>query len=572
MCKSSASTNNTVKSIGFDGIILIISSLFVIASYVYYLYHAKDFLNSDIATEILNGKEMFDRKSIFLTEWYFSTEIFLIRTPFFIALWLFITDSLIGAYILAVTTEIILQTMCFIYMGRRFEFSWKAILLGILVFFGIRTLDTGYYCGIVTSTYATIYMLCFMVLGYYAAQTKGNVKVIDRIVSVLILILAFAFGITSARVLTILFFPLLMYYCIHKIWSTEPLILKNDRILPQMAIWLVVSLVGIIIAEQIIKPLGFGPALYQSKSTLGLVYAFQILLPTLLTEFFHYNPLFPIMEETNIFNFLAINGLLCLVFYIIFLYCIKMMWKKNDKLRITTIGFLLTSLIFLVLVQLILFIKATIQIRYYLYMFVLFAVVFSYVYEDLKHNHVKRMGIVIFMGVFLTTNSISNIIQLPIRLAYNISRVSVWHADEIAKIMEKYGIKLGYALYWDSSNISVLTDCKVEIAGVYGNLKPIRYVSPYRYYKPDLENEKTVFIKINQPIFDEYKNHPTFKLENIWIFDKAVAKEVIKGSFYDIEILIFDHNYFVFPQGHNPKDDYVPQLDSLEYISDILKY
>jgi hypothetical protein len=414
-------------------------------------------------------------------------------------------------------------------------------------------------------------MLSFLVLGYYVTRSKGITNLSDKIVRIIICLMAFVFGVCSFRLFVILFFPLFAVHCILKLWTKEPLSLKNDPIFYEIIIWLALSLLGTLVTLKLIMPLGFGPVEYQSKSTLGLVYIFTKILPTFLTEFFKANPIFYFMTEANLFSLSAINGLLCLVFFVLVIYLIKVSYKNKVGLKNNIYNILLFSLAITVISQFMFMFKSVVQFRYYLLIFVLFSLVYAYSFEELcKTNIVLKKIMLCGLTIFFATNSIYNIKQLDYIKDLNISRVSDWHAEEISNILQKHGVNLGYALYWDSNTITVLTNGKTEIAAVYGNMTPMGYVTPYRYYSPELADTKSAFIRISQPVFDWNKGLPLFEISKPEIFDNAVAKETIKGPFYDIDIFIFDRNYFTFPEGHDPKKDYVPvsEQDMLPFMTE----
>jgi hypothetical protein len=129
---------------------------------------------------------------------------------------------------------------------------------------------------------------------------------------------------------------------------------------------------------------------------------------------------------------------------------------------------------------------------------------------------------------------------------------------EIENSLIRHGVKRAYSLYWNSAVETVLTDGRIEVWGVLGNMKPIRYLTSYQVYSPMLAGEKSAFINVNKPPYSVFENMIQFSVSNIELLNKAVSKEIIPDAEADIEIFYFDHNPFVYPQGHDPSQDYVP--------------
>jgi hypothetical protein len=308
-------------------------------------------------------------------------------------------------------------------------------------------------------------------------------------------------------------------------------------------------------------PLGFGPAKYQIEYTSGLVHIFTTLIPEFIAEFFRFNPVFTATIENNIFTLSFINGLLSFLFFISLGYFLKITWNKNLNIRINIYYIFIFSLGFCLITQLIFFREEIIHLRYYMFMFVIFALISSYAYDDMnKNNKLLKNIFLCLLVVFMVTNSIYNLSQLNLVKIKNSSLITVWNWKKITSILENHGIELAYAMCWDSNSITVLSNGKVEISPVLGDMTPMEYVVPYRNYSPEIKNHKTAFIRINQPIYDDFQYLPQFHISNFDIFEKAVEKIRFMGTFYPIEILIFDKNYFTFPDGHDPKIEYLKQL------------
>jgi hypothetical protein len=439
-------------------------------------------------------------------------------------------------------------------MGKRFSLNAKSIFWGILVFFGIRTYVTGNICGMGSSSYATIHMLTFLVLGYYTACLRNNRNITDKIICYIIIILSFIFGLSSFRMLAILFVPIFIIHISNKIWSKESFSLNGDNLIQEVFVWCAASFIGLVITSKIIMPLGFGPIDYRTDKTPGLQYIVTESIPQFLTELFHNTPIFGIMLDANIFSISAIVGILCFLFFILIIFLFKKTNNTIDNYRHVVYKIVITSLLLILISQIIFYDKILLQLRYYLYIFIFFSFVIMFGFEEILNKNIimKKISMII-LGLFLITNSIYNIEKIPELKNSNYSRISIRHADEISTILKKYDVSLGYSLFWDSNCITVLTNGETEIAAVHENMTPMCYVTPFRYYDNAISEQKTAFIKITQPNIEENSYLPQFDNHDNDILDHAVAKELIKGTFYDIEIYIFDKNFFTFPADYDPR-------------------
>jgi hypothetical protein len=555
---------NLQSAEAIDWILISLAFAAVVISYLINLIYVGLTINSDTATEILLGREMWLQKSLFPKDFYYTTELFLIRTPLFVGLWSFVINDIINAYRFAIVTEVILVTLSLIYFLKSLSLGKKSIALGILIFFGVRTYLSAYFIGMGGSSYATMHITFFLIIGYYANKINNKKTLYEKIFRILIPILALNFGLSSIKMFIVIFFPILFVHFIAKFFAKDPISFKNDSIMFEMVLWIIFYFIGYNITLYVILPKGFGPLYFQSNIAHGITYIVSKSIPAALTEFFHVNPIFTLMIPFKIFSLNFINGFLGLIFIIVAILCLLYSLRKCSIIQ-NKIYFILLFGLFLVLFSLTLFQSSNyLKIRFFIQIYILISLAIASVYEDINYSSLKKgRFFLLFICIFIITNGVYNSLQIGDIENGNISKYASRNFSEIENSFKRHGIKRGYALYWDSSTVTLLTNNRIELVAVKGDMEPNTYMAPYRYYSPEYRDERTAFVRIIQPLNPEIADLPQFKITNYEIFNIALEKEVIyDDSEVSIEIYFYDKNLFTFPVDHDPKSDLLAlQLD-----------
>ncbi|MDR1314128.1 MAG: hypothetical protein LBQ12_10645 [Deltaproteobacteria bacterium] len=541
---------------------LLILAGFVSVGYCYfmYLYRTDELIHADIATEILTGREMFRQKTIFLSQYYHSTEMFLVRSSMFMALWTFLTDDMIATYSLAVATDIALMAFSFAYMARRLGAGPKATAFGILAFFGSRTYVSGLFTGMGGSSYGTMCATVFIVIGYYAASRLGKRNRVDTAMRFVLPVLAFLFGLSSMRFLATVFVPLIAAHAASKLWSRLPSDWRGDRLLGEMLAWTALSAIGAFVTKTFIVPLGFGPFEYQTLAANGLAVIWTEHFPELIKEIASYNPAVRALGGFSPATVAGATGLSCLGFYAACAWGLASTTTAVRPARVAVYRFLLLSLAVATLAMMLLFTDVRfINLRYLVFGYVLMALVAALFYEDLlRSNPAVARAFLCLSSFFFALNSVMNVKDIPAYIASNPSRVVVRHTAEIEAALSRHGIKRAYSLYWNSSVETVLTNARVEVSPVMGNMGPLRYLTNYETYSPERAGDRTAFLMIDLLPDPAFAHLPQFNITNRALLDTCSFKEIIPDPEADIEIMYFDRNPFTFPPGHDPADEYSP--------------
>jgi hypothetical protein len=528
----------------------------VAASYVAYMARIGEILHADIATEILTGLEIARQKTVFLKDWYHSTELFLVRTPLFVALWSLATDGILDAYRLAVATDLAIVIAAFLYMTKRLGAAPKTAALAMLAFFGARTYESGYGTGLGGASYGTMCATVFLILGRCAAARLRKENGLDRAVTAAITFMAFVFGLSSLRFLAVVFLPLLTVHVGMKLWSRLPQAWAGDRMLRLILAWTALSVLGWALTSRLILPRGFGPVDYQSSLANGLGYIASESLPMLLKELFRHNPVFSVTEPFRAFTLEGANGLLCLAFFVSCAKGIAGLSRPLRPARGEASRFLGLSVIAAVTALCLFQLAINLRIRYLVFLYPLLALAAAFRHADLSASRPARgRALLALTAAFCAVNALCNIKALDFWREDNISRVSVRRAGEIEDSLARHGLRRAYSLYWNSSSQTVLTDGRTEIMAVTGGMRPFLYLAPYDAYSPSRAGERTAFVRIDQPVDKELEELPQFKLTGFDVLAKATETEVIPDPTADVVIYYFDHNPFTFPPGHDPRHD-----------------
>ena len=182
------------------------------------LFHYNYRMNSDIASEALLGKEIWERRQLLPDTWYPSTEARVISTPNLAALFYGITADMalsMGLSCCCMTALILFSILFFcsqagIGLGRSLLMVFLSLVLPInFNFLELVYLFAGYY-GIQTAVF-------FFTLGIYADALKT--RKVKYVRAGMCILLALLLGFQGARGILVIYIPLLAvellrFFCI----------------------------------------------------------------------------------------------------------------------------------------------------------------------------------------------------------------------------------------------------------------------------------------------------------------------------------------------------------------------
>ncbi|MCL2864943.1 MAG: hypothetical protein FWE25_05315 [Lachnospiraceae bacterium] len=190
--------------------------LFALIGYIIYINFSYywDFLHSDIAADLAFIREAANTFSLFPEGWAHINEmrfiyITTIAIPFY-----WITSNVHLAYSLAVSLMLLVNVALFHYMLRFQKRSTFAILVGtvvLLIFFSRYNIFSVFSILFINGTLSTHLATVFLTIGVYMRikyKTESGFK-LQKALWIITLLLAFAQGIQSPRMLIVLYAPLL---------------------------------------------------------------------------------------------------------------------------------------------------------------------------------------------------------------------------------------------------------------------------------------------------------------------------------------------------------------------------
>jgi hypothetical protein len=160
--------------------------------------------------------------------------------------------------------------------------------------------------------------------------------------------------------------------------------------------------------------------------------------------------------------------------------------------------------------------------------------------------------------LFVCLNCLQTAREFPSAIEGHNSRFVKRHIPEIEASFMRHGVTNAYSLYWHCSVEDVLTDGRIEVHGLRGDLTPTRYLDSYAAYAPERAGERTAFIRVDLSYDKSLESYGVYNITNPAVLDEAVDVDVIPDPEYDVVIYYFDRNPFVFPPGHDPTGDYEP--------------
>jgi hypothetical protein len=509
----------------YDLFIIVCALVAVACCYFLYLINVEDFIHSDIATDILTGREIFRQKTLFLHNYYHSTEIFILRPSLFMALWTFATDSMLTTFKLAVMTDILVQIVSFIYMVKRLGGGYKPAVLGIVAYFGTRTFVSGEFSGLGNSSYGTMCAIVFVLIGYYASSKLGKMNSTDRYVRLLMPLLAFLYGMSSMRFLATVLIPFVIAHCASKLWSRLPQDWTGDRVLREFLIWTVFCIAGLVVTQVFVVPKGFGPLPFQTLAANGLSVIWSDTLPKLILEIIKFNPIVQVAGEFRFITLPGIVGFLSVIFVVVCVFGLFRTTRPLYYTRASIYRYLAVSVVVMALTMITTLDAIAVKLRYLVICYIFMALIVSLMYEDMSllKPVFSRIFLTLVCG-FVTLNCIHNMKELPKIVSANPSKIVVRHVREIATSLERHGIKRAYSLYWNSAVETVLTNGRIEVWGVLGNMLPLRYLASYSVFSPERAAEKSAFINIKRSVDPLISGMIQFTVTNTKLLDSSFER------------------------------------------------
>jgi hypothetical protein len=506
----------------FDGAVTALCIAVTAVTYLLYVFQNDLLMNASQASDVLAGFEMFRQKTIFLSDWLYSTEVFTLRSPLFVGLFAFFTDSMILAHRFSVILEICLEILALIYMLRRLDLVGRPCLLSLAIFFGVRSYQSGMLCGMGFSQDATFYVILFLIVGYCAALSSGISSKPEKVLKFVIPTASFMFGLSSIVLFPLMYFPILILSAVRAASTSSRsgyTAISNDvkvrqdiagdddvcqlnenfesgqKIFRNLLLWNVMFLLGYLTLSFGVSSRGLGPTLLGAGPSAGFREAVTESLPVLASQFVDWTPLFFIKGATVIRSWSFVAGWSFLFFTLYAAWMTPGAVRRgkgtaSDATR--AIALCLASALVLMTVQLD---KSLVSVRYLSFIYVFAAVLLPTLYRDIEpvNGGLARL-LLVCIAFTVVTNGMNNIVWAGRQIEMGQSRATSKHAETIFQILDEHGVSRVYALYWDSYHIEVLSGGRIKVGAVDGHMRPYMTNSSLLKYSEDTAGERTAFV------------------------------------------------------------------------------
>lgn len=474
----------------------------------------KEYMDSDMASEILLAKECLLSKSFWPRSWNYSTEIRLLNTQLISApLFLFTTSWHIVKLLTSVLScAILFFSQLFLLKSLGIKKTWLKLLVCIISvcpfsvsIWTYNTLGNYYIPHIVLSF---VYLALFFYLGYSDLSKKKKL-------AFEIMFFAFAFlnGVATIRYLIIFEFPLVLAIVYPEIYN----LVKNKEKFSFKAFFIQNKKIFYSVIGFIAGCIGY----VFNMTVLSSLYSFSDWNTTTLKEigtvplFNVYKDIFNLFGYSNDVSVLTPTGLcdLGLYVFLIFLVIGFISFIKNRKEEKTEQNiFMIFTLVSFIFTGF-LYIKCDYVSRYFIMELAFVPTCVAILIEDNKlHNLTKYILSVAFAIVFLgnTYSTCQTVIS------------SKGNSDkkEVLSFLEKNNYDFGYATFWNANVFTYLSNGKIEVANldkkkVDGDVKILnhysydKWLTPNRYYTNEKLTKKC-FLLVSNAEYNSSKENNIF--------------------------------------------------------------
>lgn len=466
----------------FTEILLVIGILgYMAAIFAVNLLRFNYRINSDLASDAILGKLIWDSKEIVPDTWYLATEVRLICTPNIAALFYGMTGNMILSEGLACCTMTIMILFSVCYFSKTIEISRRSCLLfcflSLIIPAGFSSLELLY---LFASYYAIHVVILFVTLGIYIDALKNNqIKWIKTVISIAF---ALVLGIQGFRGILVIYGPLFGMECIRQLYNIYCKKKKKLRVSVWTLSLLVISFIGTCF------PLSVGQDMSRNIRK-----GFKKLIWEVLPDFYKIIG----FEEVNIV------GKICLIIFcgVSIGILADILWRmyKRKEISLMEWGYLVLCSSPIVTAIIVAFTTVQSSERYY------FLIVFIMAYAVLliwqKINQRIRVLFAIMIAVYATV--IGYNVYLP---ALESEEPPKTDAYEVVKYLMDNDYQLSYSTFDFANMMTVLANGKVRVAAVASTEKMniCKWMSSTQWYPPNVPYEaKTAYI-ISENRLEEY--------------------------------------------------------------------
>lgn len=524
-----ASTIKNNKLLYFIVLPLLILSFISITFSIF--FSIGNHMDSDIASEVLLGKEMLVEHKIFPTGWFYSTELRILNIQLLIAPLIKFTGNMLLSKSIANFILLILFCSTYYYLMKSLEINKTYSLLILVVI--ISPISNGLMYDLYSGAFYTSYLI-FIMLNIVLWNSINN-KCIEKkkkiILYIISIILSFSLGIQGTRLLANLYIPLLIMDLI-LIW----LDIKDNKNMKfnyktifnrvfMSSSMFICSFLGLAFSRKILSKTfhytDLGVQTFVNVNEIGN--RFFLSISSILT-------LFGTVANGKV---ISINGIISAInlIFVILLFVVSYKLLKSHKYlsnpRKALVIFFWVS--FLMNTYFLIFTNILITDRYYVDSMVLLFPILGIYFDEFKNKFlpIEKFTLAFFVSICILCSQYNVIYKGFIKTDNSQDKYNV------INFLKKNNLNFGYATFWNANVLNVLSNGKVEIANINGSLNgSYLWLTPARYYKTEFHHGKT-FLLLNK---DEVKRADPKLLSK--------GKKITKINNY--VIYIYDKNIFNF--------------------------
>jgi len=421
--------------------------------------HVKDILNSDMASEMILAKQLSQSGSILSNQWYYSTELRVINTQLFYALFFHLTNDWQLVRIFGNILLYLAFLSSFFFLCKQLKIDRYFPILASILFLPLSEDYTAVI--LIGAYYVPRISMMFFILGdlVSAGELRKRSVIVYAIFCFLSIAFSFALGLEGARMILVLFMPIAIlvgFECgiqIHQYRQSHlresislRVFLKNSGFLKYFSHAFVIC---------ISSAIGFGiHQLFLTKRypfnhfNLLQGFSFSNVKETIADELVVIGNI----SQTNVFSY----AIYTCVFILLMIYLFKKFHKSLVSKRF--IGLSMTSLVVYTIFSFVFqFGQAP---RHFLPVAILFLPMITIVLKELpiKLTTKKFLCVALCLGFF--------IVGIPGYASYMNKHTHEFNI--IAPVLEKKQFNYGYATFWNGNVLTELTDGKVDVWCVTG--------------------------------------------------------------------------------------------------------
>ncbi|MDR2742606.1 MAG: hypothetical protein LBB98_10705 [Treponema sp.] len=469
-------------------LVVLIAAIIAVTTYINFMY-GKQWLNSDMASEMILGNLLAKENKLVTSSWVYSTELRLVyQQLFYMPLFKLFDSWRIVRTITILLNSLVLFTS-YLFMMKQFDVSLKTILCTSI--FLILPISFGYWDIVLFGGYYVFFIamfFCYIGLGAILLNLGGwNIPAKKRNTAfVLFALLAVVSGAGGVRGPMDIQFPVFVTAVCACFFEKKATL--NSKALLLGAAGLVFCTAGY--AVNILLHLFYHFHSHHDASTIDLSGIFFQKLGSIIYNFIlflGYTANAKIMSAQGVLNFAIV-----IIVFLIFYEPARIIKNRRDNgVSVANVSFMLFFIVS-ILYHIIFFqiLDEGAELRYMFPTQVLYVPALAIIFEIAKKNMTRKKATLFISGIvfIILCNGAIRLYSLP-EVDYNS------HRKNSISYLEENNLRFGFATFWNANVITELTDGRIEMLGLnIGNYHNLDWLHPVVYENPDYYKGETFLL------------------------------------------------------------------------------